>query len=142
MKPLILSFLVLVILSCNDHKKESPATENDTTAIAPSPVTDTTHTAPSGKIDIERFGPVKIGQPASETLKALGEPDEKTVATEWGADGLMHEDWIWIKHGLKINMSLSSHHAKITLNKIMAQINAAFYWKPGQKTAQAARIDL
>ena len=123
MKPLILSFLVLVILSCNDHKKESPATENDTTAIAPSPVTDTTHTAPSGKIDIERFGPVKIGQPASETLKALGEPDEKTVATEWGADGLMHEDWTWIKHGVKLNMSSEKDNVSGSIK--VFSINAA-----------------
>lgn len=105
MKTIILSCFLLVLLSCNDHKKESPSPENDTTGIAPSPLTDTTQTAPSGKIDIERFGPVKIGQPASETLKALGEPDEKTVATEWGADGLMHEDWTWISHGVKLNMA-------------------------------------
>ena len=123
MKTLILSILVLVFLSCNDHKKENPATENDTTTIAPSPVTDTTHTATSGKIDIERFGPVKIGQPASETLKALGEPDEKTVATEWGADGLLHEDWTWISHGIKIN--LSSEKTNISGSMAVFSINAS-----------------
>ena len=123
MKPLILSFLVLVFLSCNDHKKESPAAENDTTTFAPSPVTDTSNTAPSGKIDIESFGPVKIGQPASETLKALGEPDEKTVATEWGADGLLHEDWTWISHGIKIN--LSSEKTNISGSMAVFSINAS-----------------
>ena len=123
MKKLLFSLMLLALLSCNDHKKENPAAENDTSTIAPAIVTDTTIAPPSGKIDIESFGPVKIGQPFKETLKALGEPDEKTVATEWGADGLLHEDWTWISHGLKIN--LSSEKTNISGSMAVFSINAS-----------------
>jgi len=123
MKTLLFSFLLMVFLGCNDHKKESPAPEKDTTALEPLP--DTTSAPPSGKIDIERFGPVKIGQPYAETIKALGEPDENTVATEWGADGLMHEDHTWFSHGLTLNFSYDKTNITGTRQVFSINANAA-----------------
>jgi hypothetical protein len=35
----------------------------------------------------------------------LGQPDGKSAAVEWGADGLMHEDWTYTAKGLKLDMT-------------------------------------
>lgn len=106
MKRILLPAFTLLIFSCNSSKKESTETKNDTTAPAPpsTPPPGVEMTS-AGKIDIESFGDIKIGQPYLETLKALGEPDQKSKATEWGADGLLHEDWTWTNKALVLNMS-------------------------------------
>lgn len=81
-----------------------PVAGKDSTAIT---TTDTTGkiTPPSGKLDIESFGDIKLSQPSTALIKILGEPDNKTKAIEWEADGLMHEDWTWKSKGLIINLS-------------------------------------
>jgi len=40
-------------------------------------------------------------------LKLLGEPASKSKAVEWGADGLMHQDWIYKSKGITVNMDKS-----------------------------------
>lgn len=96
----------LFILSCKSSNEEKPVpvAGKDSTTIT---TTDSTGkiTPPSGKIDIESFGDIKLGQPSAVLIKVLGEPDNKTKAIEWEADGLMHEDWTWKSKGLIINMA-------------------------------------
>ena len=109
MKLYLLTASLAVLLSgCKSSKEEKPAadTTKDTIAITTnSPDTTGNNISPSTKIDIESFGDIKLGQSASELIKVLGEPDNKTKAIEWEADGLMHEDWTWKSKGLIINMS-------------------------------------
>lgn len=57
---------------------------------------------PSGKIDIETFGPVKIGQHYKDMVVAIGEPETKSSAQLWAADGMMHETWNYNSKGLSI----------------------------------------
>lgn len=103
---LLTGTVLLFILSCKSSTKEKPdpVTGKDTTVVA---TTDSTekNSPSSGKIDIESFGDIKLGQPATALIKVLGEPDNKTKAIEWEADGLMHEDWSWKSKGLIINLS-------------------------------------
>jgi hypothetical protein len=96
----------LFILSCKSPKEEKPVPVAGKDSITITTTDSTGKTIPSsGKIDIESFGDIKLGQPVIALLKVLGEPDNKTKAIEWEADGLMHEDWAWKSKGLIINLS-------------------------------------
>jgi hypothetical protein len=70
---------------------------------------------PAGKIDIESFGDIKLGQPYLEMQRVLGAPDTKSPAIEWAADGLMHEDWTWKNKGLVLNMSSDKNNVSGTM---------------------------
>lgn len=115
MKLYLLTASLAVLLSgCKSSKEEKPAadTTKDTIAITTnSPDSIGNIIPPSAKIDIESFGDIKLGQSANELIKVLGEPDNKTKAIEWEADGLMHEDWTWKSKGLIINMSSEINNA-------------------------------
>ncbi len=136
MKQVLLPVALILFISCNSAKKDDPGTElkNDSTAVTPPPADTTGLTeAPAGKIDIERFGDIKLGQLHTETLKTLGEPGKKTKAVEWGADGLMHEDWTWKDKGLELNMSSDKGNVSGTLAifSITAKAPCAFKTKAG-----------
>ena len=97
--------------SCSSGKKEKeadPATTNaempmhgDTDAVR------LPDTANAPKPDMEHFGPVFLGQSDKDAVVALGAPDTKSKAEEWGADGMMHEDWTYKTAGLVVNMSFN-----------------------------------
>ncbi|HET6992114.1 MAG TPA: hypothetical protein VFJ43_12350, partial [Bacteroidia bacterium] len=107
----------LFIFSCAFFMSCSSSTNSSTTnAAAASPV-DTTHPAvdtkhPVVKIDsmdytdttTKDFGKIgeellknenvsglKLGLSKEKTIALIGEPDSKSAATEWGADGLFHQ---------------------------------------------------
>lgn len=107
MKKYFFPALLIVFISCKsgDKKDEPEITIDTTVANTDTVITSSDQPASSGKIDIETFGDIKIGQPHEKTVEALGQPDSKSPAVEWGADGLMHEDWIYNSKGLLLNMS-------------------------------------
>ncbi len=107
MKKYFLPALLFVLIGCKSgDKKDEAVTPTDSIAVNTDTVTTPSdQPAGSGKIDIETFGDIKIGQPHEKTVEALGEPDSKSPAVEWGADGLMHEDWTYNSKGLILNMS-------------------------------------
>lgn len=106
MKFILVAALVSLIAACNDNSKKTEEPVNkDSIATAP-PVT-----PPPGvemqpaTTDMLHLGDLKLGQHHSEVVKILGEPDTKSAAQEWGADGLLHEDWAWTKKGVALNFS-------------------------------------
>lgn len=100
----ILSVLSLFLfLSCKQGKKDKPAPIAGSDTIQKEPAPDST--APAVKMDIESFGPLKLGQTATEVLQILGEPGKKEKPVEWGADGMMHEDWTWTPEALELNFA-------------------------------------
>lgn len=107
MKKYFLPALLVVLFSCKSgDKKDEALAPNDSIVVSADTVsTPSDQPAGSGKIDIETFGDIKIGQPHEKTVEALGEPDSKSPAVEWGADGLMHEDWTYNSKGMILNMS-------------------------------------
>jgi len=128
---LLTGTVLLFILSCKSSTKEKPepVPGKDTTIVT---TTDSTgkNTQSSGKIDIESFGDIKLGQPATSLIKVLGEPDNKTKAIEWEADGLMHEDWTWKSKGLIINLSSEINNtATIQVFSIRAKAPCTFKTK-------------
>ncbi len=136
MKLALLSLSLILFISCNSVSKKDPGTElnNDTTVIAEPPAdTSSVKEDNLGKIDLESFGSIKLGQFHTETIRVLGEPGSKTKAVEWGADGLMHEDWTWKDLGLELNMSSEKGNASGTLAifSITAKAPCAFKTKAG-----------
>jgi hypothetical protein len=123
MKQYLLLTVIVIFTSCKSGEKEKQETpvRNDSITTAP-PVT------PIGKIDIESFGDIKIGQPHVKTIEALGQPDSKSPAVEWGADGLMHEDWTYSAKGLILNMTSAKGTSEGTryVSSITANANCTF----------------
>lgn len=119
MKYYLLLTVLICITACNAGKKEETTNkEAIDTVKMPLPETTqvTTNTPPPaiGKIDIETFGDIKIGQPHVKTIAAIGQPDKKSKAEEWGADGLMHQDWTYTSKGLVLNMSFAKESVDTT----------------------------
>ena len=134
------SFLLLASLSllvaCNSGKKKEKSINRDTTTVpAPPPLDPPPGVVmqPDGKIDIESFGDIKLGQSSADLLKVLGEPEVKSKAEEWGADGLMHQDWVWSKKGLEINMAFEKgkEATTTTVSAIMAKAPSTYKTKAG-----------
>ena len=82
-----------------------------------------------GKVDIESFGPLKLGQHYSKTLEAMGQPDSKSKPIEWAADGLFHEDWTWKKNGVVLNMSSDEKNVDSTLSIFTITATAPSFFK-------------
>lgn len=132
MKQIILPAALLFLYSCNSGKKEDTQTEVKIDSIVSVPPADTVPAipnGPSGKIDIESFGAIKIGQPYGDVIRALGEPDSRSKAEEWGADGLLHEDWTWKEKGLVLNFSSEKAKAETTRTVFSITANAPCTFK-------------
>ncbi len=134
MKQLLLLIVVTGFIACKSKTKvevtpETGKSGKDTIVAPP----DTAITTGSGKIDIESFGDIKLGQHYSETIKALGKPDSKSKAVEWGADGLLHEDWTWTGKGLSLNMSSDKANVETSLSlfSITAKSPCSFKTRAG-----------
>lgn len=143
MKSLFLFATVLLLISCNSGKKDTAGTEtaNDSTDTAPPADTvPLVPDVPTGKIDIESFGDIKLGQRYTDVLKALGEPNTKSKAEEWGADGLMHEDWSWKNKGLVLNLSSekSTREATLAVFSITASAPCTFKTRAGMGIGSSA----
>ena len=124
MKQYLILAVIVVFTSCKSGEKEKKESlvKNDSITTTVPPVT------PISKIDIESFGDIKIGQPHVKTIEALGQPDSKSPAVEWGADGLMHEDWIYSAKGLTLNMTSAKGTSDGTryVSSITANANCTF----------------
>lgn len=56
-------------------------------------------------METEMVGKIKLGLDGKTTLAEMGAPEKKSAATEWGADGLYHQDWNYESKGIDLNMS-------------------------------------
>jgi hypothetical protein len=122
---------ILLLTACNSGKKEDADKKIIDTVSISLPDTTQANTSPppgAGKIDIETFGDIKIGQPHVKTIAAIGQPDKKSKAEEWAADGQMHQDWTYTSKGLALNMSFAKESTDTTgyVFSIAANSNCAF----------------
>lgn len=53
----------------------------------------------------ESLGPLKYGMSSADVLTRFGEPEEKSEAIEWGADGLIHQSWYYRVQGIELDMA-------------------------------------
>jgi hypothetical protein len=56
-------------------------------------------------LDWETIGPLKIGMPAKQVVKLLGEPKDQSDLVEEGATGMYVTDWEWPATSITIRMS-------------------------------------
>ena len=56
-------------------------------------------------MESESLGSLKLRTSQSELLTLMGEPDSKSDAEIWGADGLEHSSWSYASKGLEIGMA-------------------------------------
>ena len=52
----------------------------------------------------ENIGLISIGAADSSILKALGEPEKKSTARIWAADGMEHQRWHYQTKGIELDM--------------------------------------
>ena len=52
----------------------------------------------------ENIGLISIGAADSSILKALGEPEKKSTARIWAADGMEHQRWYYQTKGIELDM--------------------------------------
>jgi hypothetical protein len=118
-RTIILGGLV-VLAACNTKSKTGTTDSGDKkgtdTVLTPGKdsltVTGQTDTE---KVDLVSLGTLKLGQSYRLVQETIGPPDSKSKATEWAADGLLHEDWTWKKSGLVMNMSSDKNNKDSTL---------------------------
>lgn len=127
---------LLVMVGCKSKSKTADAGDKMAKDSITTPVKDSvSNTGPSdaGKVDIESFGAIKLGQHYSKTLEAMGQPDSKSKPIEWAADGLFHEDWTWKENGLALNLSFDKKNIDSTLSvfSITAKAPCDFKTKAG-----------
>ncbi len=118
---LFLSFLgmVLIIAGCNANKskdEEKPDINKDTAvAVTDSTTNNATKDTAANGADLGGVGDLLLGLSDTKAIELLGQPDSKSKAEEWGADGLMHQDWVYKTKGITLNMDNSKGNDKQTI---------------------------
>lgn len=125
MKHLVLISAVGFLVACAS-KKETPKTmtvtdttaaySSDTTRLPANPPADTLRTVSRE----DMLGNLVLGMTDQQVLLAVGEPASRSKAMEWGADGLMHQDWNYPAKGLVLNFASEKKANSATLFSISA----------------------
>jgi hypothetical protein len=104
----LLCFMIatVVFVSCKSKNEEKNRTAaNDTTVIN----IDTFSVADP---DLKRVGNLTIDMSDTALIGFLGQPNSKSAAEEWGADGLFHQDWKYPQRGVELNLSSETKDMK------------------------------
>ena len=113
---LITATFAILIASCNSSKLEDeakPDINKDTTLAVPDSTTNpTSKDTAASEADLGRVGDLLLGLSDTKAIELLGQPDSKSKAEKWGADGLMHQDWLYKLKGITLNMDNSKGNDK------------------------------
>ncbi|MEO7983935.1 MAG: hypothetical protein ABI688_07630 [Bacteroidota bacterium] len=102
--------MALLLTGCKSKKSSdetNPIIKNDSAgtrtpdSVNHTPLKDTA----TGETDFGGVGELNLELSQVKVIDQLGQPDSKTKAEEWGADGLMHQDWVYKTKGITLNMS-------------------------------------
>ena len=114
MKIYLTAFIsLLVITSCNSSKSKEETkqeTTNDTVTSVPPVLVADTQVVPADTVvptgnGWQHIGDLSLGMKASALTELIGKPTSRSKAEEWGADGLMHQDWVYKTKGITLNIS-------------------------------------
>ncbi|HEV7780746.1 MAG TPA: hypothetical protein VGO58_05745 [Chitinophagaceae bacterium] len=107
---LFILLVTVLISSCNSDKSKEEAKTTDNKDSIGGTIADTAgHPAlkdtevPLNGLDM--IDGLILGLVDSKTIEELGQPDSKSKAEEWDADGLIHQDWKYRSKGITLNMS-------------------------------------
>lgn len=76
--------------------------------------------------DTTSIGNLYLGMKGKEIVAILGEPSSKSKAEEWGADGLVHQDWNFSGKGIALNVNMDNKHKDMELFSIMVTQPCSF----------------
>lgn len=105
--------ILFIALSCSNNKATDSSTSNEDSSITStveSALPPETYKSRSYDeigfelLEIECVGDIKIGLKSKKVLTLLGEPDEKTEAELWGADGKLHQTWYFKAKGIELDL--------------------------------------
>ena len=121
---LSIAAIALLITSCNSKKstKETePAVPKDTAAVV-TPDT-SNHNVKMTDVEVKEpdlggVGELSLGLTNTKVIELLGQPKSKSKVEEWGADGLMHQDWFYNDKGITLNMSSGKDIVNQDVNSI------------------------
>ena len=66
----------------------------------------------------ENIGLLSIGISDSDTLKILGQPEQKSTARIWGADGMEHQGWYYNAKGIELDMIRKENKQEVNMISI------------------------
>jgi hypothetical protein len=119
---LVTASFAFIIASCNSSKSKDeakPEINKDTAVTVPDSTTgNTPKDTADNEADLGGVGDLLLGLSDTKTTELLGQPESKSKAEEWGADGLMHQDWVYKSKGVKLNMDNNTGKDKQTIFSI------------------------
>lgn len=116
---LVTAGFAIIVASCNSGKSKDetkPEASKDTAVAVPDTTTGNTpkDTAVT-EADFGGVGDLLLGLSDTKTIELLGQPESRSKAEEWGADGLMHQDWVYKTKGITLNMDDNKGKDKQTI---------------------------
>lgn len=79
------------------------------------------------------LGSLKLGLSERDLVLMLGQPDTKSDAQIWGADGNEHSDWKYASKGLEINMMKQPDDTEASIYSITAKAPCSLATQRGIK---------
>ncbi len=122
-KYITLCTIIMILASCNSNKttdKTNDGSISDTiTNKSPdSTVVINADNNPPVSTDLEYIGELRLGQGQKTVVDKLGEPESRSKIEEWGADGLLHQDWKYTTKGITLNMNGEKENGEMTVFSI------------------------
>ena len=127
--------IAFLIASCNSNntKEEAKTSENKDTievktvdAVSNNLPNDTTA---AKEIDLGGVGELSLGLGQTKIAGLLGQPESKSKAEGWDADGLIHQDWFYRSKGIILNMNGEKNEGELTVFSITISSPCGFKTK-------------
>lgn len=150
MKPLLILFALVMVFGCHTNPvgpdlsspQDTPISSQSGNTIlkdSAKPLTaklDTTPLPPEhytrkgpeigfDLCDSERVGELHIRMSKEQVIKLLGQAESKTDTVRTGADGLIHQDWVYKKKGIWLDMA-GEDMSKLSIDGLMIYAPCAF----------------
>jgi hypothetical protein len=127
---LVTASFAFIIAGCNSGKSKDeakPEVNKDTAVtVADSKTGNTPKDTAANEADFGGVGDLLLGLSDRKTIELLGQPESKSKAEEWGADGLLHQDWFYKSKGITLNMDNNKGKDKQTIFSITISSPCAF----------------
>lgn len=119
-KYIALCTIILQLAACNSNKSTDDTKNADTVTNQDTNSTATINPDNSQPVptDLDYIGELALGQGQATVIEKLGEPASKSTIEEWGADGLLHQDWNYRAKGILLNMSGEKEKGELSVFSI------------------------
>jgi len=124
MKALLITLTTALFMTgCNSKKSTTETEPMYVKDSSPVIAADTAHPATINETaketpDLGGVGELSLDLNQAKVIELLGQPVSKSKAEEWGADGLIHQDWVYKDKGISLNMSNEKGQAAQVISSI------------------------